>query len=216
MTYLVLDVETVPRAPAQTHLEIGKALDLEGLWDSPRDKLVGEWLAKHERVKPGLHPLFSEVAVVSWEHGQGGGLGTLDTLAQGSEDSLLHAVSVPTFNSSLLVTYNGFGFDLPLLNQRLRLNGLPILPFETNPWHHALGSHYDVMLELAGGAKDRFPYVPLDVAYAVVMEKEPPERPDLEAAQAAWWRGDPVPLRTRCQADVGMTGELYRRLVGQA
>ncbi len=42
MTYLVLDVETVPRA-------------LEGLWDSPRDKLVGDWLAKHERVKPGLH-----------------------------------------------------------------------------------------------------------------------------------------------------------------
>ena len=182
-------------------------------WASPRDALVSDWLEGHERVKPGLHPLFSEVAVICI--GGDGGTLTQDALTEGSEGLLVGSIqlrSAATVRLPTLVTYNGFGFDLPMLNERLRLNGLPVLPWETNPWRHNLGSHYDVMLELAGGAKDRFPYVPLDVAYAVVMESEPPERPDLETAQAAWYTGDPVPLRTRCEADVRMTAELYGKL----
>jgi len=181
-------------------------------WRSPRDQLVGAWLAEHERVKPGLHPLFSEVAVISVAL-SGGATGTGDALTDGSEKALLRGFFHDSSEAMApLVTYNGFGFDLPMLNERLRLNGLPSLDWETNPWRHNLGNHYDVMLELAGGAKDRFPYVPLEVAYAVVMEEEPPERPDLETAQAAWYRGDPVPLRTRCEADVRMTAELYGKL----
>ncbi len=210
MTYLVLDVETVPRVPARKHLATEGA---DG-WDTARDRLVGDWLAKHERVKPGLHPLFSEVAVIAVERGDGT-TWCGDALTEGGEKALLERFIKSDVRASMLVTYNGYGFDLPVLMERARLLGVDPRPaWATNPWRHGTDNHYDVMLELAGGAKDRFPYVPLDVAYAVVMEKEPPERPDLETAQASWWRGDPVPLRTRCQADVRMTGELYRRLQG--
>ena len=207
MTALVLDIETLPVRPVMNAMN----------WRHPREQKTHEWLEEHAKVKPGLHPLFSEVAVISYDHDRGLPSNTKDALQHGTERDMLHSLleELEGLRSATLVTYNGFGFDLPMLQQRLRLHGLPRLRWEENPWRHGLGNHYDVMLALAGGAKDRFPYVPLDVAYAVVLDEEPPERPDLETAQAAWYRGDPVPLRTRCEADVRMTGELYERVVGR-
>ena len=203
MTHLVLDIETLPVRPIMGEMS----------WRHPREQKTHEWLEEHAKVKPGLHPLFSEVAVVCVS-GEGGTL-VQDAILEGGERPLLLSLQKRVQRTQMLptlVTYNGFGFDLPMLQERLRLHGLPALPWDENPWRHGLGNHYDVMLALAGGAKDRFPYVPLDVAYAVVLDEEPPERPDLETAQAAWYRGDPVPLRTRCEADVRMTAALYERV----
>lgn len=203
MTYLVLDVETLPRRPPQKGME----------WASPRDALVGNWIDAHKTVKPGLHPLFSEVAVISHA---GFGVATHDALTEGGELGVLKRISEfgsrPTLSrQDTLVTFNGFGFDLLMLNTRLALHGLPALPWDTNPWHHGQG-HYDVMLALSSQGK--FPNPSLEVAYAWLIG-DPPERPDLETAQAAWLKGDPVPLRTRCEADVRMTEALYRRLAGR-
>jgi len=213
MDALILDIETLPLEPQRKALE----------WRSASDKRLGDYLSEHasgsHAIKPGLHPLFSEVAVISGM--SEGEILTLDSVSHGGERGILETFANPfrRYEKSLLVTYNGMGFDVPMLAIRAAYHGVKFPSIRTNKWRNGEEGHLDLMQLLSGNGT--WPFVSLEIAclafgVEVPIPSDGSTRKDLlDIAQDQFRKGNPDLLRARCESDVRMTAGLYERVRGR-
>jgi len=112
-----------------------------------------------------------------------------------------------------LVTYNGYGFDLPFLGVRSALWGLsPTVGLNLNPWRMEGSNHLDLMRFLCGG--QAFRWVPLGVA-CVQLGIEVPEEAFLvrgEDVAHLYERREWEAIRRHNELDLQLTEALYLRI----
>ncbi|MFQ5975103.1 MAG: ribonuclease H-like domain-containing protein [Candidatus Hydrothermarchaeales archaeon] len=141
MSYVTLDIETAP-------LEI-------------KDKTILEYLISRQFVI-SLHPAFSKVIMIGMKENDGEPF----CLYGDDENELLEDFWSYIYwkKPDRVVTFNGYGFDVPFIYIRSIFSGIkrqPCYEINRNKWRMEKSNHYDCMLALSDG--NSFHYVSLDV-----------------------------------------------------
>ncbi len=220
----VLDIETVPDAGAAR-----RALDEEGLTDAEAvERLRAQALEKTGGRSDFLHPVFHRVVAISYawlrheRAEEGGGELVLDTIrSAGRPDDDEKALLAGFFGMiekrrPRLVTFNGRGFDLPVLKLRAMAHGLSCPAWFSagdKPWQgytkrYDLDFHLDLMEALTDfGAIGRMRLHEVAAVFGV-PGKLGTSGEDVEALVAA---GRIEEVRAYCETDVCTTLLVFLR-----
>ena len=200
---LILDIETVP----------GELHPRAAAYLAERRARGGSEGTLH-RDRYAFHPLFSRVICVGLKR-----LGEEAQICLGEDERALLAWlwaelarTLPTPEAPL-VTYNGYGFDLPFLGVRSALWGLPpTVGLNLNPWRMEGSNHLDLMRFLCGG--QAFCWVPLGVACAQLGIEVPEEAFTVRGEDMAclYEQGEWEAIRRHNELDLELTEALYFRL----
>ena len=186
--YLVIDIETCP-------LKIS-------------DATVWVYLTEKATVRT-MHPVFSKIIAI----------GTKQPNAQpnviygDNEREILEKfwALIDTLKPKTIITFNGYGFDVPFILARSSLNKIkPSTWINTNKWNMETSNHFDCMLFFS--QKGAF----INVAQAIICRmlgiKVPSDIISGTQIEDCYKRKDWKPILYRCAQDTIMTEELYKRI----
>jgi predicted PolB exonuclease-like 3'-5' exonuclease len=191
MSYLVLDIESIP-------LKI-------------TDESVWIYLSEKATVRT-MHPVFSKVIAIGIKkpdsdpevfHGE-------------NEKELLEKFwelmsELRPSSSSQIVTFNGYGYDVPFLLVRSAINNVnPTVSINMNKWNMERSNHFDCMLVLS--AKGSFLNVAQEITCRMLGISVTGDTISGSEIEECYNKGDWKPIIERCKRDLIMTEELYKRL----
>jgi DNA polymerase elongation subunit (family B) len=110
-----------------------------------------------------------------------------------------------------IVTFNGYGFDVPFIHVRSALNGIkPTVRINTNPWQMENSNHFDCMLFIS--ANKNLGWNSLEVTCLQLGIRVPEDHFPGELVASYCERGDIDSVVKHAKYDIAMTEELYRIL----
>lgn len=195
-TTIIFDVETQP----------GVALD-------PRVVAMAAKREQSPEMFASLCPVLCRIACIAMMHAESG---KETAFADPDEAKLLTDAFGVLAKADRIVTFNGRGFDLPVLLHRARINGVAIPAMLEKaawqkPWENA--PHIDVMnLASFGGAGGRYSLEAYCIGYGIENPKANCDGTNVAEMMAA---GRVSEVTEYCAADVRATAELWGCLTGQ-
>lgn len=190
MSYVILDIESVP-------LKI-------------TDKSIWIYLSEKATVRT-MHPVFSKVIVIGTKTPDA----DPEVMYDDSEKELLEKFwgLMNEQRPEKIVTYNGYGFDIPFLLVRSAVNNVkPTINIHMNKWYMEGSNHFDCMLVLS--AKGLFLNVAQEIVCRMLGIDVPSDKISGTQIEDCYKRGDWEPILSRCKQDLIMTEKLYKKIVG--
>ena len=190
MDYVILDIECVP-------LKITN----ESIWI---------YLSEKATVRT-MHPVFSKVIVIGTKTPDA----DPEVVYDDSEKELLEKFwgLMNEQRPKKIVTYNGYGFDIPFLLVRSAINNVkPTINIHMNKWYMEGSNHFDCMLVLS--AKGLFLNVAQEIVCRMLGIDIPSDRISGTQIEDCYRRGDRDPILSRCKQDLIMTEKLYKKIGG--
>lgn len=186
--YLVLDIEVIPEKFDQEQIN-------EYLMDKnfPRK----------------MHPLFSRILMIGLKFMNG----NLELIYPKDEKKLLTQFwnRINELKPELIVTFNGYNFDIPFIQIRSQINGVkPTMNINLNKWKSDSSNHYDCMQVLS--ANQTFLNVALEISCQVFGIQVPEHRISGESVPKLYNAGELETIKEHCQQDIVMTEELFLQL----
>lgn len=185
-------------------------IDIEIAPSYPEDVKVTEYLMDKSFPRR-MHPLFSRIVVI--------GMKVEDNepvlISHDDESMILSEFwsRMEKLRPMKVVTFNGFGFDIPYLLIRSRILGIkPTFNINTNKWRMESDNHFDCMLALSGN--ETFLNVSLDISCRLLGIPIPEGRVGGEEVSKLWEKGDVEKIKLHCREDLIMTWKLYKRIKG--
>lgn len=188
--YLVVDIETCP-------LKI------------PDDNV---WVYLTEKVtRRDLHPVFSKIIVIGTKKPNE----QPKTFNGDDEREILKKFwdYIDELKPKIIVTFNGYGFDIPFIYARSALNKIkPTKRINRNKWNMVTSNHFDCMLFFSQyGAF-------INVAQAVICKmlgiNVPSDMISGTQIENHYKKGDWKPIIYHCKQDTIMAEELYKKIRG--
>ncbi|MFB6088881.1 MAG: 3'-5' exonuclease [Candidatus Aenigmatarchaeota archaeon] len=182
-------------------------LDIETLPEKFDDEETLEYLIE-KKFPRGRHPVFSRTFVI--------GLKTPEEtviLRNGDEEKLLEDfwTKISELNPDRIVTWNGFGFDVPFLKVRSRIKGIkPSLDINENKWNMYSSNHLDCML-LLSGLDEKFNWIRLDIACNILGIDHNRVFNGREV-ENLYKEGNIKEIESHCEEDIQMLGKVYEKL----
>ena len=155
-----------------------------------------------------LHPLFSKVISVALKEFDQ----EPEILFSDNEKQLLDDFwsKIAAINPDTIITFNGYGFDIPFLEVRSLMNNIqPTKQINTNKWNMEKSNHYDCMLALS--SKGNFLSVAQDII-CKMMGISVEEKIEGTQIEKCYLKGDWKSINNRCGQDVIQTEQIYRKL----
>lgn len=114
-------------------------------------------------------------------------------------------------SKSLIVTHNGYKFDVPFLIIRSCVNNIKIpVVINTNPWQMLTSNHFDTMLFFSGFGSFTNPNLEiLAKLNNIEVEKERVSGSDIERLYKL---KDFEKINSRCSQDVGILEKVFNKL----
>ena len=187
-SYLVLDVEVLPIKHDQPEIT-EYLMDKNFPWR--------------------MHPLFSRILVIGFKKSNG----STELLYYKEEKELLTRFwsRLQEIKPNLLITFNGYNFDIPFLQIRSKINGIkPTMDINLNKWRAENSNHFDCMQVLS--ANQTFLNVALDISCQVFGISLPEIRHYGEDVYKLYENGDMDSIKEHCRQDVDLTESLYLKL----
>lgn len=189
MVYFILDLETAP-------LEL--------------DEKTKEYLME-KATRREMHPVFSKIICIGIKrqdekpriyHGDN----ERETL-----EKFWNALGEIFTSDDLIVTFNGYGFDIPFLIVRSHINGIePKIEFNTNKWRMDGSNHFDCMLALS--YLGNFTHVALEICCRMLKISYPEDIIRGEEMVQCYTEGDWDPILYRNKQHLILTEELYKKI----
>jgi len=186
--YLVIDIETCP-------LKIS-------------DTTVWVYLTEKATVRT-MHPVFSKIIAIGTKQPNAGP----QVICGDNEKEILEKfwALIDTLKPKTIITFNGYGFDVPFILARSSLNKVkPSTWINTNKWNMETSNHFDCMLFFS--QKGAF----INVAQAIICRmlgiNVPSDIISGTQIEDCYKRKDWKPITYRCAQDTIMTEELYKRI----
>jgi len=188
LEYLILDIETAP-----LKYEDEKILDY----------LMDKQIDRH------FHPLFSKLIAIGVKRN-----GCEPNFFFGDDESKILTDFwnyLTDLHPPLIVTFNGYGFDVPFINVRSIVNGVKIgKNINLNKWKMMSSDHFDCMLFLSTEAG--FTWVSLEVACRVFGISIPPKRIPSSQICERYQEKDWETIKDHSRQDLILTEELFKKL----
>lgn len=188
MKFVTLDIETIPLQ-----------FDDRKIYDYLMDKNID----RH------YHPLFSKIITIGIKSDDG----KSEIFCGDDERKILTDFwgRLVELNPPLIVTWNGYGFDIPFINMRSIINDIRIKKhINTNKWKMVTSNHFDCMLSLS--VEGNFAWVSLDIACRVFGIQIPKDRIGAGELYAHFQRGKWETIKIHNEQDLLLTEELFRKL----
>ncbi len=187
-SYLVVDIETA-------------GLDFE-------DQGVLDYLEEKDIV-PALHPYFSRVISIGLK--QSGGEPVV--LHGEDEKKLLQDfwAYLRESQAMLIVTFNGYRFDIPFLNVRSVMNGIkPDTSINLNKWTMGRSNHFDIMQALSGTGV--FSWVRLEITAKIFGVPVPEDTIPSDQMPVLFRQGDWDSIIKHNTHDIMMSEAIYLKI----
>ncbi|MFQ5887387.1 MAG: ribonuclease H-like domain-containing protein [Candidatus Hydrothermarchaeales archaeon] len=190
MSYVTLDIETA-------------ALEI-------KDKAILDYLISRQ-FAVSLHPAFSKIIMIGMKEDGGEPF----CLYGDDEKELLEDFWSYLYRKKpeKIVTFNGYGFDVPFIYVRSLINGIkrqPCYEINQNKWSMERSNHYDCMLALSGA--NSFHYVSLDVLCRLLGIEVPEDRLTPKEKAKLYNDQEWEPIVEYNREDVILTEKLYERI----
>ena len=190
MNYLFLDIETAP---------------LEIINEDVKNYLMDKKISKESR---SLDPNYSKVISIALK------LNNEDAkIFYGDNESeiLINAWGFIRENKAIIVTHNGYNFDIPFLIIRSCVNNIQI-PFmiNTNPWNMLNSKHFDTMVFFSGSGNFTNPNMEiLAKLNNIHVEKERISGLEIEKLYKL---KDFEKISLRCRQDIEILESIFNKL----
>lgn len=191
MGYCVLDIETVP-------LKIEDDDIIEYLMD--------------KKFTRGLHPVFSKIIVIGVKEEDEDPI-----IFYGDDEPEIIKKFWKFFyekRPNLIVTFNGYKFDIPFIYIRSLINKIELTPtvgINQNKWRLEQSNHYDLMLAFSG--IDSFQWVSLEILCRMNGITVSDNRTDYEDIEESYKKSEWDPIIEHNKQDLVMTEELYKKIL---
>lgn len=190
MDYVTLDIETV------------------ALPEAFEPKVLDYLMRKETAKLIGLHPVFSKIIAVGIKEPN-----NEPNIFWGDDERKILSDTWSYFDAHRgvrIVTFNGYGFDIPFIKVRSLINGIkPTMLIETNKWRMEGANHFDLML--AFSHIDTFLWVSLEALCRLYGIEVPEDKLGGEKVVAYYRRGDWDSIMKHIGQDLVMTEELYKK-----
>ncbi len=185
-------------------------LDIETAKLKIEDQAVIDYLISRKFV-PSLHPAFSKIIMIGLKENDGDPF----CFFGDDEKEILEDFWSYIYRAKpkRIITYNGYGFDIPYVNVRSIFNGIKkhlCYEINQNKYRMEKSNHYDCMLALSGA--NNFHYVSLDVScrlFGIPISKDRllPKEKARHYRDKNW-----PPIVKYNEEDVGLTEKLYQKI----
>ena len=186
--YLVIDIETCP-------MKISDAT----VWVYLTEKAT----------RRDLHPVFSKIIAIGTKQPNA----PPQVIYGDNEREILEKfwALIDTLKPKTIITFNGYGFDIPFILARSSLNKIKASTWiNTNKWNMETSNHFDCMIFFS--QKGAF----INVAQAIICRmlgiNVPSNIISGTQIEDCYKRKDWKPIIYRCEQDTIMTEELYKRI----
>ena len=200
MPYIFLDIETIP-------LEIKN--------EEVKSYLIDSKIGKEGRI---FNPLYSKVIVVGIKE-----MGKApEIIHDENEKSLLeklwlsinpHQLSSEKKSDVVIVTFNGYKFDIPFLTIRSAINGLfPSIQINTNRWTMPNSNHFDVMMFFS--QYENFINPNLEILTKILdVDTSDLEESKLKGAdiEKAYRLGKSEWIKSKCSRDLQLLEKIFKK-----
>lgn len=188
MDFVTIDIETTPI----------KITDQETI-----DYLMDKKIARY------YHPFFSKIISIAVKEND-----QEPVLFSGDDEKKLlnefwdHIASI---KPPLIVTFNGYRFDIPFINIRSVIKGvMKKRDFNLTKWKMLTSDHFDCMIFLS--ESDAFTWVALAIACRTFGIQIPENRIGGEQVSRCYQSGDWNTIKEHNKQDVIMTEELFKKI----
>jgi DNA polymerase elongation subunit (family B) len=188
LEYLVLDVETAPI-------------------EFKDQKIIGYLMDK--QVDRHRHPLFSKIILIGIKKNGG----EPEFFYGDDERRILIDFwdRLTKLRPPLIVTFNGYGFDVPIINVRSIVNNVKIgRSINLNKWKMMTSDHFDCMLFLSTEAG--FEWVSLETSCRVLNIPIPPKRIHPSQIYDSYQEKDWNTIIEHNRQDLILTEELFKKI----
>lgn len=172
------------------------------------DEVVLEYLMD-KNINRKFHPLFSKIILVGLKPKN-----KSSKFFYGDDESKILSDLWEYLNKSqpdLIVSFNGYRFDVPFLYIRSLLNGVkPSFPINTNKNGMGRSNHFDCMLVLSHN--DVFPWVSLEIACRMFNIEIPQCEVKGSQIRECYKNGKWEGIIKKCEADLTMLEKLYNKI----
>ena len=111
----------------------------------------------------------------------------------------------------VLVTFNGYNFDIPFLQVRSHIMGVkPTMEINLNKWKIESSNHFDCMQVLS--SNQTFLNVALEISCQVFGIDVPEQRVSGENVPKLYSAGQLETIKEHCRQDLEMTEKLFLKL----
>jgi predicted PolB exonuclease-like 3'-5' exonuclease len=156
-----------------------------------------------------MHPVFSKIISIA--------IKVLDEeqeiLYGDDEHEILEEFwgKIAAINPDKIVTFNGYGFDIPFIYVRSMINKIePTKQINCNKWNMETSNHFDCMLALS--YKGAFLNVAQDII-CKMLSIEVPDKIDGREIEKCYVNKNWASINNRCQQDVIALEQIYKKLV---
>ena len=183
-------------------------LDIEVIPEKFDQEQINEYLMDKNFPRK-MHPLFSRILMIGLKFMNG----KTELIYPKDEKELLTKFwnRINELKPELIVTFNGYNFDIPFIQIRSQINSVkPTMDINLNKWKSDSSNHYDCMQVLS--ANQTFLNVALEISCQVFGIKVPEQRISGESVPKLYNAGELDTIKEHCTQDIEMTEELYLRL----
>lgn len=189
MSYLILDIETAS-------IEI-------------TNKDIWKYLSEKATVRQ-LHPVFSKIITIGIKEPNNEPMIIYGDDEKEIIEEFWNKISI--LEPNVIVTFNGYGFDIPFILVRSSINNVsPTMNINTNKWNMERSNHFDCMLVFSH--KGTFLNVAQDIICKTlsidVLDKIGGKEIEEHYIKKIW-----EPIKHHCTQDLLLTESLYKKIKG--
>ena len=156
-----------------------------------------------------IHPLFSKILLIGIKCGNE----KIEIIHSDDEKEVLHSFwsRIAELKPDIIVTFNGYNFDIPFLNIRSNVKSIkPTMDINLVKWKYETSNHFDCMQVLS--ANQTFLNVALEISCRVFKIPVPENRVSGEEIPKLYGKNEVETIKEHCRQDVEMTEQLYLKL----
>ncbi len=158
---------------------------------------------------PALHPFFSRISCIGVKPASGEPI-----ILHGDDeaDILKKFWDIVRSNPmAKIVTFNGYGFDIPYINARSVFNGINPSPgINTNKWRMGNSNHFDIMQALS--MTSSFAWVSLEITARILDIPVPEDQIPSEDMPRLFKEGDWESIVKHNRYDLELTEAVYLKI----
>ncbi|WP_455391754.1 3'-5' exonuclease [[Eubacterium] cellulosolvens] len=159
-----------------------------------------------------MHPMFARVLIIGLKPT----MGEVELFYPKDEKELLTRFwgRLQELKPNVMVTFNGYNFDIPFIHVRSLVNGVqPTMEINLNKYKSETSNHFDCMQSLS--VNQTFLNVALDISCQVFGIEVPKPRISGEDVPKLYKAGEFDAVKEHCRQDVEITEQLYLKLRGK-
>lgn len=186
-------------------------LDIEVVPESREDEQITQYLITKKT--GGLHPLFSKIILIGLKEPDAEPL-----IYHGEDEHKILAQSwehlaelQKRLKKILIITFNGYRFDVPFLLIRSAINGVEkTININTNRWAMEDSNHFDLMQFLSGYGE--YPFVSLEISCRKLGVAVPESAISATEISSCYHKGDWDSIIEHSRRNLFLTEALYHKL----